>query len=102
MIVTCVYIHVKPEAVTRFIDATTANHRESVKEPGNLRFDLIQQADDTCQFMLYEAYESEAAAADHRTTAHYQKWREVVIDFMVEPRHSIRYNIIDPNDVSGW
>jgi len=50
MIVTCVYIHVKPEAVTRFIDATTANHRESVKEPGNLRFDLIQQADDTCRF----------------------------------------------------
>jgi autoinducer 2-degrading protein len=52
--------------------------------------------------MIYEAYESEAAAADHRTTAHYQKWREVVIDFMVEPRHSVRYNIIEPNDVSGW
>jgi len=26
----------------------------------------------------------------------------VVIDFMVEPRHSVRYNIIEPSDVSGW
>ena len=63
MIVTCVYIHVKPDEIDRFIDATTENHHESVKETGNLRFDLIQQADDPCRFMLYEAYESEAVCS---------------------------------------
>ena len=102
MIVTCVYIHVKPEAVTRFIDATTANHHESVKEPGNLRFDLIQQADDPCRFMIYEAYESEASAAFHKATTHYLKWRDRVNDDMAEPRHGVKYNIIEPKERSGW
>jgi autoinducer 2-degrading protein len=102
MIVTCVYIHIKPEAVNRFIDATVANHIESVREPGNLRFDIIQQSDDPSRFMLYEAYESESAASDHKTTAHYLKWRDLVNDFMLEPRHRVKYNIIQPNDKTKW
>jgi autoinducer 2-degrading protein len=102
MIVTCVYIHVKPDEINMFIDATIANHRESVRESGNLRFDLIQQADDPCQFIIYEAYESEAAAANHKTTSHYLKWRDVVNDYMAEPRYGIKYNIIEPNDKSRW
>ena len=102
MIVTCVYVYVKPDEIVRFITATKANHSESVKESGNLRFDLIQQADDPSRFLLYEAYESESAAANHKTTAHYQKWREIVNDFMIEPRVGVKYNIIEPNDKSGW
>lgn len=102
MIVTCVYLHIKPEVLNSFIEATRANHSESVKEPGNLRFDLIQQADDPCRFMLYEAYESEAAADDHKTTAHYLKWRDMVTDFMAGPRHGVRYNIIEPKDKTRW
>ncbi len=68
MIVICVYVHVKSEEVDSFIDATVCNHLESVRETGNLRFDLIQDATDPCRFMIYEAYESEAAAAYHKTT----------------------------------
>ncbi len=63
MIVTCVYVHVKPEAVNDFIEASVMNHKGSVKEPGNLRFDFVQQADDPCRFMLYEAFESEEACS---------------------------------------
>jgi autoinducer 2-degrading protein len=99
MIVTCVYVHVKPSAVKEFIEATTANHLESVKEPGNLRFDFIQQSDDTCRFMIYEAYESEAAAASHKNTSHYLKWRDSVKDFMAEPRQGVKYNILAPKDI---
>lgn len=102
MIVTCVYICIKPEALNKFIDATKANHIESVKEPGNLRFDLIQKADDQYSFMLYEAYESEEASAAHKTTSHYLKWRDAVQDFMAEPRVGVRYNIIEPSDKSQW
>jgi autoinducer 2-degrading protein len=102
MIVTCVYIHVNPDAVQRFLEATVENHLESVKEPGNLRFDLIQQVDDPCQFMLYEAYESDEAAATHKNTVHYIKWRDTVKDFMVEPRKGVKYNIIEPNDKRKW
>jgi autoinducer 2-degrading protein len=102
MIVTCVYIHIRPEAINDFILATRANHIESVKEPGNLRFDLIQQAEDPCRFMIYEGYESEEAAAAHKNTAHYLKWRDTVKDFMAEPRQGVRYNIIEPGNRTRW
>jgi len=102
MIVTCVYVRVKPDHVNNFIWATADNHIESLKEPGNLRFDLIQRADDHCSFMIYEAYESEEAAAAHKSTLHYLRWRDAVADFMFEPRNGIKYNIIEPNDKTRW
>jgi autoinducer 2-degrading protein len=102
MIVTCVHVNVKPEAIVDFIEATTANHSGSVKEPGNLRFDILQLADDPCRFMIYEAYESEDAAAVHKNTPHYLKWRDTVKDWMAEPRRGVKYNIIEPADRSKW
>jgi (4S)-4-hydroxy-5-phosphonooxypentane-2,3-dione isomerase len=102
MIVTCVYVHVKSDVIDRFINETIANHCKSVKEPGNLRFDFIQQADDPCRFMIYEAYESDEAAAAHKNTAHYISWRDTVKDFMAEPRQGVKYMIIEPNDRTRW
>jgi len=102
MIVTCVYVSVKPESVDSFIEATTANHRESVKEPGNLRFDFLRESEDSNRFMLYEAYESEALAAAHKNTTHYLKWKEEVEKYMAEPRKGVRYSILEPKDRSQW
>ncbi len=102
MIVTCVHVHVKPDTVEEFIRISTENHLASLKEPGNLRFDFVQQADDPCRFMLYEAYESEAAAAAHKNTPHYLKWKDTVQDLMAEPRKGVKYNILQPNDRKKW
>ncbi len=102
MIVTCVYVHVKPEDLTGFIQATRLNHIESVREAGNLRFDLVQQADDPTRFMIYEAYESDDASAYHKNTPHYLKWRDTVKDMMAEPRQGVKYNILEPSDRSKW
>ncbi len=99
MIVTCVHIHIKPESLAEFIQASTENHLESVKEPGNIRFDFVQQVDDPCRFMLYEAYISEEAAAAHKNTPHYLRWRDRVQDMMVEPRKGVKYNILKPDSV---
>lgn len=99
MTATCVHIQVIPEAVDKFIEASTANHLEAVKEPGNIRFDFIQQADDPSRFMLYEAYESDAAAAAHKNTSHYMAWRDAVQDMMAEPRRGVKYNILMPKKV---
>lgn len=96
MTVTCVHIHVKPEAVGEFIKASAVNHNEAIREPGNIRFDIIQQADDKTKFMLYEAYETEEAASAHKNTAHYLAWRDAVKDMMAEPRYGIKYNILMP------
>ena len=41
MFVTLVHIHVKPDQVDTFLDATRANHEASIREDGNLRFDVL-------------------------------------------------------------
>jgi (4S)-4-hydroxy-5-phosphonooxypentane-2,3-dione isomerase len=102
MIVTCVYVHVKPDHVDQFLNATIVNHKESIKEPGNLRFDFLQQPDDPCHFMIYEAYDSEESASAHKDTAHYLQWRDNVANWMAEPRKGVRYHIIVPKDKTEW
>jgi len=96
MIVTIVHIHVNPDNIESFIQASTENHLESVKEPGNLRFDLLRSEDDPARFVLYEAYENKAAAAAHKETAHYLKWRETVAPWMARPREGERYSGLQP------
>ncbi|HVN57724.1 MAG TPA: antibiotic biosynthesis monooxygenase [Bacteroidales bacterium] len=96
MIVTCVYVSVKPGTEEVFIKETTLNHLESVKEPGNLRFDIIREEDNPLHFMIYEAYVSTEAALMHKETAHYLKWRDAVAGMMAEPRKGVRYKLIQP------
>jgi autoinducer 2-degrading protein len=96
MIVTIVHIDVDPENMESFVQATTENHLESVKEPGNLRFDLLRNDKDPARFVLYEAYQNETSAAAHKETAHYLKWRETVAPWMAKPREGIRYTALQP------
>jgi len=91
MYVTLVHVHVKPENVRDFIEASLENARESVNEPGNLRFDVLRMDDDPTRFVLYEAYATAEDAAAHKDTPHYRKWRETVADWMAEPRQGIVY-----------
>ena len=102
MVVTCVTVYVKLERVHEFSQATIQNHNESIKESGNLRFDVLQCQDDPTQFMIYEAYESEDAAAAHKNTEHYLKWREQVATWMVKPREGIAHHVIRPLERSAW
>jgi autoinducer 2-degrading protein len=96
MQVTLVHVHVKPEHVEAFIAATRENHEQSVQERGNRRFDVLQAEDDPTRFVLYEAYADDAAAAAHKQTAHYLKWRDTVADWMAEPRQGVRYAGVCP------
>ena len=88
MIATLVFIDVKPECVDRFVAITKYNHENSRKESGNIRFDLLQSREDPTKFTLYEVYMSEEDAAFHKTTEHYNKWREEVAGYMASPRTS--------------
>lgn len=91
MHVTLVKVTVKPECVDAFIEATRANHEASVREPGNRRFDVLQDAGEKTEFILYEAYASAADAAAHKETAHYASWRDAVADMMAKPRQGNPY-----------
>lgn len=96
MHVTLVHVRVRIEDVDAFIAATRINHQESVKEPGNRRFDVLQAPDDPARFILYEAYVSAADAAAHKETAHYLAWRDAVAGMMAEPRRGEPMNGLLP------
>lgn len=96
MHVTLVQVRVQPRHIDDFIAASRANHEASVREPGNLRFDVLQSADDPGLFVLYEAYRSAADAAAHKETAHYRTWRDAVAPWMAEPRLGVRYRGLLP------
>lgn len=96
MHVTLVHVHVKPECVDAFVAASEANHRGSVAEPGNRRFDILQDPNDPTQFILYEAYASAEDAAAHKETAHYKTWRDMVADMMAAPRRGVPYTGLFP------
>ena len=102
MIVTTVHVWVKPDYIDDFIRASIENHQESTKEPGNLRFDILQDSGNPSKFVLYEAYDSEDSSAAHKSTPHYLKWRETVAEWMEKPREGIKYQIICPTDCKKW
>jgi len=102
MIVTVVNIVVKSENVDQFIEATLENHQHSIKEKGNLRFDVLQRRDNPSAFTLYETYESDETAAAHKKTAHYLKWRTAVESWMARPREGFAHNVLAPEEISAW
>jgi quinol monooxygenase YgiN len=101
LLVVHVHVHVRAEHVDAFRDATLANARESVKEPGIARFDVIQDTEDATRFVLVEVYRTPQAPAAHKETAHYLKWRDTVAPMMAEPRTSRKFTNSFPDD-AGW
>lgn len=101
MLVVHVHIHVKPESVAAFCEATRHNAKQSLREPGVVRFDFIQRQDDPTRFVLIEVYRSESDPARHKETSHYQAWRDAVEPMMAEPRRSEKYLDLYP-PAEGW
>jgi len=101
MLIVHVHVRVKPDSVADFRQATLENAHSSVQEPGIARFDVLQQQDDATRFVLIEVYRTTDAAAAHKETAHYAKWRDAVAPMMAEPRHSVKYSAVFP-DPRDW
>ena len=101
MLVVHVHVHVKEECVAAFREATIANASNSVKEPGIVRFDVVQQNDDPTRFVLIEVYRTADDPARHKETDHYATWRDAVADMMAEPRCSVKYVDVFP-PIGGW
>ena len=101
MLIVHVHVHVKPESVDSFKAATLENARNSVREPGVIRFDVIQQEDDPTHFVLLEIYRTTEDPVRHKETAHYLAWRDTVEPMMAEPRRGVKYRAVFP-DQSEW
>jgi autoinducer 2-degrading protein len=102
MYVVCVHVHVKPEYRQAFLEETLENARNTIQEPGNLRFDVLQQADDPDRFMLYEVYRDESGMKAHKQTAHYAAWAEAVTAWMAEPRKGVKHLSRFPASEPQW
>ena len=98
MLVVHVHVRVKPEAIEAFKQATLANARASLNEPGIARFDVSQDRENPTRFVLIEAYRTPEAPAAHKETAHYQTWRDAVAPMMAEPRSSVKFENLFPTD----
>jgi quinol monooxygenase YgiN len=101
MLIVHVFVHVKPEFVDAFMAASLENARNSVNEPGIARFDVIQQIDHPNRFVLVEVYRTPNDPAKHKQTTHYARWRDTVAEMMAEPRTSIKFENVFPDD-TGW
>ncbi len=101
MYVVAVTVHVKEPFVPQFIEATLANARSTRQEPKNVRFDVLQAADDPSRFLLYEGYESQEGFTEHQQTEHYLRWRETVADWMAQPRQGVKHQSIFFGDGQG-
>lgn len=101
MFIVHVFVHVNPDSIEAFKAASVANADCSLREPGIARFDLIQERDNPARFVLVEVYRTEADTLRHKETAHYQRWRGTVESMMAEPRRSVKYCNIAP-DENGW
>jgi quinol monooxygenase YgiN len=101
MLIVHVFVHVKADQIGVFRQASLENAFNSVQEPGIARFDIIQQQDDPTRFVLIEVYRTEEDPAKHKETNHYKKWRDIVAEMMAEPRTSIKYTNLFP-DETGW
>jgi (4S)-4-hydroxy-5-phosphonooxypentane-2,3-dione isomerase len=101
LLVVHVHARVKPGAEEAFRVASLSNAEASRGEPGVVRFDLIADREDPTRFVLVEVYRDDAAAAAHKGTAHYARWRDTVADLMAEPRRSAKYVNVTPGD-AGW
>jgi (4S)-4-hydroxy-5-phosphonooxypentane-2,3-dione isomerase len=101
MYVVSVTVHVSPEDISSFIEATLENARNTRLEPGNVRFDVLQAEQPTTRFLLYEAYRSADDFASHQKTEHYLRWREAVAGMMAQPREGVRHASLFFGDQTG-
>jgi len=101
MFIVHVHVHVKEDSIDAFKVASLENARNSVQEPGVARFDVIQDRSDATHFALVEVYRMPEDSARHKETTHYQTWRDTVAEMMAEPRSSVKYYNIYPED-AGW
>jgi autoinducer 2-degrading protein len=101
MLIVHVHVHVQADQVEAFRAASIENARQSVREPGIARFDVLQQQDDPTRFILVEVYRTASDPARHKETAHYKQWRDAVESMMAEPRTSVKHLNAFP-DEKGW
>ena len=102
MLAMWVKVRVKPELKQRFLDAIEVDALGSEKdEPGCLRFNVLQDAQDANVYYFYEVYKDQAAFEGHRAAPHYATWRSAA-DTLDGPAEATRCETVFPADRAYW
>ncbi len=91
MFVAAVHIFVKPESTDAFMELILADQEGSLAEPGCVRFDIVRSTEDPNEFLIWEVYRDEEAAAFHKTTPHYAAFKEQIPALASKERYADRY-----------
>jgi quinol monooxygenase YgiN len=102
MIVRIIHVYVAEDSVEAFRSATIKNHSASIRESGVLRFDVLQDSEDSQHFVLYEVYRSIEATEKHKETDHYAAWKTAVEPIMAKDRERSEYTVVAPEDEGAW
>jgi autoinducer 2-degrading protein len=98
LLIVHVDVAVIPDVLEGFLAATEENAIASRDERGIIRFDVLTDRADPAHVVLVEIYRDEEAAAAHKETGHYQRWRDIVAPMMARPRQANRYVNTSPED----
>src|SRR2546428_12661932 len=102
MLAMWVKVRVKPEGRERFLKAIEVDALGSERdEPGCLRFNVLQDAQDQNVYYFYEVYKDEAALEAHRKAPHYEIWRGVA-DTLDGPTQATRCAPVFPAQRPYW
>jgi len=102
MLAIWVKVRVKPDERERFLKAIEVDALGSERdEPGCLRFNVLQDAQDQNVYYFFEAYRDEAALEAHRAAPHYAVWRAAA-DTLDGAPQATRCHTVFPAAAGYW
>jgi (4S)-4-hydroxy-5-phosphonooxypentane-2,3-dione isomerase len=102
MLAMWVKVRVKPDERERFLKAIEVDALGSERdEPGCLRFNVLQDAQDQNVYYFFEAYRDEAALEAHRAAPHYAVWRAAADTLDGQPQ-ATRCQTVFPAAAGYW
>jgi autoinducer 2-degrading protein len=103
MLAMLVKVRIKPEKRDRFLEVIEHDALASERdEPGCLRFNVLQDAQDPNTYIFYEVYKDQAALEAHRATPHFAMWNEASQECLAAPAERTPTQAVFPSDPAYW
>lgn len=93
-----VHHYIKPELIETYKAATLENARNTILEPGVIRFDVFQDSTNPAHFSLLEVYRDMAARDAHLGTEHFKVWKDVYLQTQERKGNGDEFNALFPDE----
>jgi quinol monooxygenase YgiN len=93
-----VHHYIRFDQIETYKAATLENARQTILEPGVIRFDVFQNAINPAHFSLLEVYQDMAARDAHLETEHFKKWKDVYLQTQERKGNGDEFNALFPEE----